>query len=101
MHPSLALAASGIGLSAASPVRRTPLITRENAIDDEYIVMMKKSEVSISMTSSIQNAVGSIAADADVVWNKIGGFAAKLSKADIETLRSDPSVSLIPNFKTA
>uniref|UniRef100_A0A8H7NJL0 Peptidase S8/S53 domain-containing protein n=1 Tax=Bionectria ochroleuca TaxID=29856 RepID=A0A8H7NJL0_BIOOC len=91
MRSSLLLAA--LPLAVASPVRQAPLYTRdgEDAIEGKYIVVMKAG----AQVSSVDSAVGSIAANADYVYNNLGGFSASLTDAEVESLRNDPSVSYI------
>lgn len=89
MRSSLLLAA--LPLAAASPLNRAPLTTRDDAdaIEGKYIVIMKKD----AAISDVTNAISGIEGQTDYVYNNLGGFAASLSTAEVETLRNNPSVS--------
>lgn len=90
MRTASLLSASAL---AAVAVARAPLKIPEGAevIEGKYIVMMKNGP-QISSSASIQSAVSSIAADADLVYKKLGGFAASLTDEEVEALRDDPNV---------
>jgi hypothetical protein len=83
-------------LAAATPFRRAPLLTRDNAEEGKYIIVMNQGV----QTSSISSVVQSISAEADHVYNAIGGFAASLTEKEVETLRNDPNVrtSYFPTY---
>lgn len=91
MRTTALLSASALATAAAA---RAPLKTPEGAdiIEGKYVVMMKNSP-QISSTGSIQSAVDSVAAGADHVYKKLGGFAASLTEDEVEALRDDPNVS--------
>lgn len=91
MRTTSLLSASALAAVASA---RAPLKTPEGAevIEGKYIVMMKDGP-QISSSASIQSAVGSIAADADLVYKKLGGFAASLTEEEVEALRDDPNAS--------
>ncbi|CAG9984323.1 unnamed protein product [Clonostachys byssicola] len=78
-------------LAAATPFKRAPLLTRDNAEEGKYIIVMNQG----AQTSSISSVVQSISAEADHVYNTIGGFAASLTEKEVETLRNDPNVAYI------
>ncbi|KAF5620640.1 serine protease precursor [Fusarium sp. NRRL 25303] len=82
--------------ATASPVKRAPLITRQEgeALEGKYIVMMK-NVASINAAKILKTAVDSVAADPDIVYKKVGGFAASLTKKEIEELRKNPNVAYI------
>ncbi|KAJ3527125.1 hypothetical protein NM208_g10858 [Fusarium decemcellulare] len=97
MRPFAALIALLLAeAAAASPVKRASLYTREGreALEGKYIVMMKNSD-SDDPTRILNTAVESIAADPDIVYKKLGGFAASLTKEEIEDLRNNPNVAYI------
>ncbi|KAG5789502.1 hypothetical protein H9Q69_011445 [Fusarium xylarioides] len=82
--------------ATASPVKRAPLITRQEgeALGGKYIVMMK-NVASINAAKVLKTAVDSVAADPDIIYKKVGGFAASLTKKEIEELRKNPNVAYI------
>ncbi|CAH0023160.1 unnamed protein product [Clonostachys rhizophaga] len=84
---------TALPLVAATPVKRAPLLTRDasEVIEGKYIVVMNGG----SQVSAVNNAISSIAADADYVYNNLGGFAASLTDAEVDSLRNDPSVAYI------
>jgi uncharacterized protein with ACT and thioredoxin-like domain len=86
---------TALPLVAATPVKRAPLLTRDasEVIEGKYIVVMNGG----SQVSAVNNAISSIAADADYVYNNLGGFAASLTDAEVDSLRNDPSVR-VPSF---
>jgi hypothetical protein len=91
----------------AAPAKRAPLhIPRDvELITGKYIVKMMEPEGSImeaSVSSKIEKCVESITADADFVYDVIGGFASSLSDEEVEALRDNPDVgfSTVPIFRT-
>lgn len=79
---------AALPLAAAAPAQRAPLLASESAeiIDGSYIVKLKSSE-------GFNAAVSSLVANADSVFPNLSSFAATLTEEEVETLRSDPSVS--------
>jgi subtilisin family serine protease len=82
-------------LALAAPQKRAPLVIPRDAelIQGKYIVKLKES--SGDFTTQADNVISSIAADADLVYENFGGFAATLTKEEIEALRSNPAVEYI------
>jgi hypothetical protein len=84
-------------VALAAPAKRAPLhIPRDvELITGKYIVKMKEPESSImeaSVSSKIEECVESIAADADFIYDVVGGFASSLSDEEVEALRDNPNV---------
>jgi hypothetical protein len=80
-------------LALAAPQKRAPLHIPRNVelVEDKYIVKLRvPSDGDVSAT--VDAAVSVIAADADQIFETFGGFAATLTKEEIETLRSSPNV---------
>ncbi|KEY70176.1 hypothetical protein S7711_03397 [Stachybotrys chartarum IBT 7711] len=83
-------------LALAAPQKRAPLHIPRNVelVEDKYIVKLRvPSDGDVSAT--VDAAVSVIAADADQIFETFGGFAATLTKEEIETLRSSPNVEYI------
>lgn len=86
-----------MALAAPSTVKRdapAPVIAPRNAklIEDKYIIKFKKDSISTAVSS----AISAIAAEADYTYSKsFAGFAATLTKAELEKLQNDPSVDYI------
>jgi hypothetical protein len=80
-------------LALAAPQKRAPLVIPRDAelIQGKYIVKLK--DVSSDFTAQADTVISSIAADADLVYENFGGFAATLTEEEIEALRSNPAVS--------
>ncbi|KAI9149875.1 Subtilisin-like serine protease AsES [Paramyrothecium foliicola] len=93
MRASLALAL--LPLALAAPQKRAPLhVPRDvNLVEDHYIVKLKAPEGEFQAT--VDALVSDIAADADLVYENFGGFAASLTKEEVEALRSNPNVEYI------
>lgn len=90
---------AALPLAAATPTWRAPLHVRStDALEDKYIVMMKKGpQINGGLIGSIlDGVVSSIAAEADHVFNTFGGFAASLTTDEVEALRSNPNVCTFP-----
>ncbi|KAF4968683.1 hypothetical protein FSARC_3969 [Fusarium sarcochroum] len=83
------------GASTATPVKRAPLITRDTEVLDGKFIVMMKTGASINTAARIKATVDSVAAEPDVVFKKLGGFAAKLTDKEVEDLRNDPNVAYI------
>ncbi|KAI9158117.1 Cuticle-degrading protease [Paramyrothecium foliicola] len=85
-------------LVAAAPAvqKRAPLIpaTKGEAVEGKFIVKLKPASSS-NMRIAVNSAVQSIAADADQVFDNLGGFAATLTAEEVEALRDNPSVEYI------
>jgi subtilisin family serine protease len=94
MRASVALAL--LPLALAAPQKRAPLhVPRDvNLVEGQYIVKLK-APAEGEFTASINSVVASIAADADIVYEDFGGFAATLTPEEVEALRSNPSVEFI------
>jgi hypothetical protein len=93
MRVSAALAL--LPLTLAAPQKRAPLhIPRDvQLIEDHYIVKLKAPEGEFRAT--VDALVADIAADADLVYENFGGFAASLTAKEVEALRSNPNVSTL------
>ncbi|KAF5009012.1 hypothetical protein FDECE_4750 [Fusarium decemcellulare] len=85
---------------AASPVKRAPLIKRQGELTGKHIVMMKKV-ASINAAQVLKTAIDSVAADPEIIYKKVGGFAAELTEKEIEDLRNDPNVAYIEEDSVA
>jgi hypothetical protein len=88
-------------LALGAPTKRAPLYIPEDAelLEGKYIIKLKSPEVGIASTASakklIESTVDKIDADADYVYEKIGGFAASLTEEEVEALRSNPNVCVV------
>jgi subtilisin family serine protease len=93
MRVSLALAL--LPLALAAPQKRAPLHVPRGAqlIENHYIVKLKAAQGEFQATAD--EVIASIAADADLVYQNFGGFAATLTAEEVEALRSNPNVEFI------
>lgn len=82
-------------LALAAPQKRAPLHVPRDVplVDNHYIVKLKAPQGEFRTT--VDALVSSIAADADLVYENFGGFAATLTAEEVEALRSNPSVEFI------
>ncbi|KAH7318414.1 subtilisin-like protease PR1I [Stachybotrys elegans] len=94
MRASILIAA--LPLAMAAPQKRAPLIVPRDVeiIPNKYIVKLKEPAEG-EVSAAIDTVVSSIAADADVVYENLGGFAATLSDEEVESLRSSGAVEFI------
>ena len=83
-------------LALAAPQKRAPLhVPRDaNLIEGHYIVKLK-APAEGEFRAAVDEVVANIAADADLVYENFGGFAASLSEEEVEALRSNPAVEFI------
>ncbi|KFA74139.1 hypothetical protein S40288_08182 [Stachybotrys chartarum IBT 40288] len=93
MRASVLLAV--LPLALAAPQKRAPLIVPRDVdlIEGHYIVKLKAS--SDEFSAQADTVISSIAADADLVYENFGGFAASMTEEEVEALRSNPNVEYI------
>jgi hypothetical protein len=84
------LAALPLAAAGLATVKPAPLYMPRDGIDGKYIVKMKQGN-GVSLTT-INDAVASVAAEASVVFNALGSFAAALTPGEVEMLRDNPNV---------